>query len=160
RRAGVPGNRSQDEPSRHRLPRRSQRHREGAVCPEDGRPPVRRRHEPAEGRPRAASPRRRQRPPAGGPPPARRPSAPRGDGRRRPGWTQIPAGWLVDSSRPLTTAQVADARDAAAKAGLTIEVRRKGNPPTAVMAIATAAGALLALAILALTVGLIRGESA
>src|SRR5262249_43618551 len=82
------------------------------------------------------------------------------DALRRHGWTQIPAGWLVDSSRPLTTAQVADARDAAAKAGLTIEVRRKGNPPTAVMAIATAAGALLALAILALTVGLIRGESA
>src|SRR5262249_12216317 len=51
-------------------------------------------------------------------------------------------------------------RDAAAKAGLTIEVRRKKNPPTEVMAIATAAGALLALAILAMTVGLIRGESA
>jgi putative ABC transport system permease protein len=82
------------------------------------------------------------------------------DGLRRRGWTQIPAGWLVESSRPLTTAQVADARDAAAKAGLTVEVRRKSNPPTAVMAIATAAGGLLALAILALTVGLIRGESA
>jgi putative ABC transport system permease protein len=82
------------------------------------------------------------------------------DGLRRHGWTQIPAGWLVESSRPLTSVQVADARDVAAKAGLTIEVRRKGNPPTAVMAIATAAGALLALAILALTVGLIRGESA
>src|SRR5262249_49571334 len=51
-------------------------------------------------------------------------------------------------------------RDAAAKAGLTIEARRKKTPPTEVMAIATAAGALLALAILAMTVGLIRGESA
>src|SRR5262249_17549916 len=51
-------------------------------------------------------------------------------------------------------------RDAAAKAGLTIEARRKKTPPTEVMAIATAAGALLALAILAMTTGLIRGESA
>ena len=82
------------------------------------------------------------------------------DGLRRHGWTQIPAGWLVQSSRPLTSDQIADARDAAAEAGLTIETRRESNPPTEVMAIATAAGALLALAILAMTVGLIRGESA
>src|SRR5262249_57142573 len=76
------------------------------------------------------------------------------------GWKQIPAGWLVESRRPLTSGQIADARDAAARAGLTIEVRRKKHPPTEVMAIATAAGALLALAGLAMTVGLIRGESA
>jgi putative ABC transport system permease protein len=82
------------------------------------------------------------------------------NGLRRHGWKQIPAGWLVASSGPLTSGQIADARDAAAKAGLTIEVRRKKNPPTEVMAIATGAGALLALAILAMTVGLIRGESA
>jgi putative ABC transport system permease protein len=82
------------------------------------------------------------------------------NGLRRHGWKQIPAGWLVESSRPLTSGQIADARNAAAKAGLTIETRRKNNPPTEVMAIATAAGALLALAILAMTVGLIRGESA
>jgi putative ABC transport system permease protein len=82
------------------------------------------------------------------------------NGLRRHGWTQIPAGWLVQSSRPLTSDQIAAARDAAAEAGLTIETQRKSNPPTEVMAIATAAGALLALAILAMTVGLIRGESA
>jgi putative ABC transport system permease protein len=82
------------------------------------------------------------------------------NGLRRHGWKQIPGGWLVQSSRPLTSAQIADARDAAAEAGLTIESRRTSNPPTEVMAIATAAGALLALAILAMTVGLIRGESA
>jgi putative ABC transport system permease protein len=81
------------------------------------------------------------------------------NGLRRHGWKQIPAGWLVESSRPLTSGQIADARDAAAKAGLTIEVRRTKHPPTEVMAIATAAGALLALAILAMTVGLIRSES-
>lgn len=81
-------------------------------------------------------------------------------GLRRHGWKQIPAGWLVESSRPLTTDQIADAREIAAASGLTMEVRRRSHPPTEVMAIATAAGAILALAILALTVGLIRGESA
>jgi putative ABC transport system permease protein len=80
-------------------------------------------------------------------------------GLRRHGWKQIPAGWLVESRRPLTNDQIADARALAADAGLTIEVRRESTPPTKVMAIATAAGGLLALAILALTVGLIRGES-
>jgi putative ABC transport system permease protein len=81
-------------------------------------------------------------------------------GLRRHGWTQIPAGWLLESSRTLTSGQIADARDAAAKAGFTIEVRRKKHTPTKVMAIATAAGGILALAILAMTVGLIRGEGA
>jgi putative ABC transport system permease protein len=81
------------------------------------------------------------------------------NGLRRHGWTQVPGGWLVQSSRPLTSDQIADARAAAAEAGLKTEVRRKKNPPTELMAIATAAGALLALAILAMTVGLIRGES-
>jgi putative ABC transport system permease protein len=82
------------------------------------------------------------------------------NGLRRLGWEQVPGGWLVQSSRSLSSDQIADARDAAADSGLTIEVRRKENPPTEIMAIATAAGALLALAVLAMTVGLIRGESA
>ena len=82
------------------------------------------------------------------------------NGLRRHGWKQIPAGWLVQSSQPLTSDQIAAARDAAAEGGLTIETQRKSNPPTEVMSIATAAGGLLALAILAMTVGLIRGESA
>ena len=82
------------------------------------------------------------------------------NGLRRNGWKQIPAGWLVQSSQPLTSDQIAAARNAAAEGGLTIETQRKSNPPTEVMSIATAAGGLLALAILAMTVGLIRGESA
>ncbi len=82
------------------------------------------------------------------------------NGLRRHGWNQIPAGWLVESSRPLTSEQIADARNVAANAGLTVEVRH-GKPSFAkTMAIATGAGALLALAILAMTVGLIRSESA
>jgi len=82
------------------------------------------------------------------------------NGLRRHGWNQIPAGWLVDSSRPLTSDQIADARTVAADAGLTVQARH-GKPSFAkTMAIATGAGALLALAILAMTVGLIRSESA
>jgi putative ABC transport system permease protein len=81
------------------------------------------------------------------------------DGLRRRGWRQTPSGWLVESSRPLTSEQIAEARDFAAEAGLTIETRRESSSLTPI-AIATAAGALLALAILAMTVGLIRSESA
>jgi putative ABC transport system permease protein len=81
------------------------------------------------------------------------------NGLRRLGWRQIPAGWLVESSQRLTADQVASARDIAAKSGLRIEVG--GGPSFArVKSIATLAGAILALAILAMTVGLIRSESA
>ena len=81
------------------------------------------------------------------------------DGLRRRGWKQTPSGWLVEADRPLTSEQVADAREFAADAGLTIETRRESSSTTPI-AIATAAGALLALAILAMTVGLIRSETA
>jgi len=81
-------------------------------------------------------------------------------GVRRHAWKQIPAGWLVESSRALTQEQIADARDTAAEAGLTIEVQGEGRSLATAKHIATAAGAVLALAILALTVGLIRSESA
>ncbi len=81
-------------------------------------------------------------------------------GLRRHGWKQIPGGWLVESSRPLTSNQIADARALASDVGLTIEVRREKTSFARTVAIATAAGALLALGILAMTVGLIRGESA
>jgi putative ABC transport system permease protein len=80
-------------------------------------------------------------------------------GVRRRGWGEIPAGWLVESNRELTSDQIADARDVSADAGLTIEVRDEGDSLASVMAVATTAGAILALAILALTVGLIRSES-
>ena len=82
------------------------------------------------------------------------------DGLRRRGWRQIPSGWLVESSRPLTSEQIADARELAANAGLTLETQRESTSHAELSAIATAAGALLALAILAMTVGLIRSETA
>jgi putative ABC transport system permease protein len=82
------------------------------------------------------------------------------NGLRRHGWKQTPAGWLVESSRPLTSDQIAAARELAAAAGLAIETKRESSSLATPIAIATAAGALLALAILAMTVGLIRSESA
>ena len=82
------------------------------------------------------------------------------NGLRRHGWKQIPGGWLVESSRPLTGEQIADARDVAANGGLTIETRRGEKSFSKLKGIVTAAGALLALAVLAMTVGLIRSESA
>jgi len=82
------------------------------------------------------------------------------DGLRRYAWSQIPSGWLVESSRPLTGEQIVDARAAAAAGGLTIEAQRETPSFTTPIAIASAAGAFLALAILAMTVGLIRSESA
>ncbi len=78
--------------------------------------------------------------------------------RRR--WTQIPSGWLVQSGKPLTAAQLAVARDVAAKAGLIIEARNNQASLATISAVATAAGALLALGVLAMTVGLIRTEAA
>jgi putative ABC transport system permease protein len=60
----------------------------------------------------------------------------------------------------LTDEQIAEARALAADAGLAIEVRREATSRATAMAAATVAGALLALGILALTVGLIRSESA
>ena len=76
------------------------------------------------------------------------------------GWAQISAGWLIESKRPLSSDQITNARKRAADAGLSIEVKQENNAPTRAMAITTAAGALLALGILAMAVGLIRSESA
>jgi putative ABC transport system permease protein len=82
------------------------------------------------------------------------------NGIRRHGWKQVPAGWLVESKRVLTRDQITAARKLAAEAGLELETKRERTSLATPMAIATAAGALLALAILAMTVGLIRSESA
>jgi putative ABC transport system permease protein len=75
------------------------------------------------------------------------------------GWKPISSGWLIETRRPLTSAQLAAARSLAAQAGLTIETRRKNNSLAGVIGGAIAAGTLLALAILAMTTGLIRSES-
>jgi putative ABC transport system permease protein len=43
------------------------------------------------------------------------------------GLTAQPVGWLMQTSHPLTTAQVTDARNRAAAAGITIETRTAGD---------------------------------
>jgi putative ABC transport system permease protein len=81
-------------------------------------------------------------------------------GLHRRHWTQIQSGWLVQSGKPLTAAQLAAARDVAAQAGLIIEARTSQASLATISAAATAAGALLALGVLAMTVALIRTEAA
>ena len=69
-------------------------------------------------------------------------------------------GWLIESAKPLTDPQLAAARRIAVGAGLTIESRDGQQGIQTARASATAAGLLLALAVLAMTVGLIRSEAA
>jgi putative ABC transport system permease protein len=68
-------------------------------------------------------------------------------------------GWFIETAAPLTPTQIADARKAADDAGLTIETRDEQEGLSSVRTAATVAGMALALAILAMTVGLIRGEA-
>ena len=82
-----------------------------------------------------------------------------GNGLRRHGWQPRPAGWLVEARAPLTGAQAARARQVAADAGMTVEARDHQTQLTAIRSGATAVGFLLAMGILAMTVGLIRGEA-
>ena len=82
------------------------------------------------------------------------------DGLHRRDWTQVQSGWLIQSGKPLTAAQLAAARDVAARAGLIIEARNSQASLATISAAATAAGALLALGVLAMTVALLRTEAA
>ena len=80
---------------------------------------------------------------------------------RRHGWGEARSGWLIESKRPLTTEQIAAARSAAA-VGRADD--RDPFEPGRARDLADhrddLVGALLALAIIAMTIGLIRGESA
>lgn len=79
---------------------------------------------------------------------------------RRHNWEPVRVGWLVEAPQPLTGKQLTAARELALDAGLVIEDRNMRGGLLALRAIATGAGAVLALAILAMTVGLIRAEAA
>ncbi len=81
------------------------------------------------------------------------------EGLRRGGWSPARAGWLVETAKPLTGVQLAAARAMAADAGLTIEARNDQDDLATTRSGATAGGMLLALCILAMTVGLIRSEA-
>jgi putative ABC transport system permease protein len=83
------------------------------------------------------------------------------DGLHDHGWQAVSSGrWLVQSTSPLTPAQLSSARRAAAAAGLDIESRDNQEGLAKLRLGATAIGVLLALSVLAMTVGLIRSESA
>jgi putative ABC transport system permease protein len=76
------------------------------------------------------------------------------------GLQALPAAWLIQARQPLTAAQIASARTAAAAAGLYIETRTAPKSLAPLRNWSTAAGILLALGVLGMTVGLIRSESA
>ena len=78
----------------------------------------------------------------------------------RLGLTPTTSGWLVETAKPLSAAQLTGARASAAAAGMNIET--KSSIPTSATIIdwATLVGILLALGILAMTIGLIRSETA
>jgi putative ABC transport system permease protein len=82
------------------------------------------------------------------------------DALRRLGWQQGRVGWFVEALRPITSDQLVQARHAAADAGLNIEARQDQKGLATLQNGATAAGMLLALGVLAMTVGLIRTEVA
>ena len=70
------------------------------------------------------------------------------------------AGWLVQSPKPLTAVQISATRSAVAGAGGTLETKSGELGLSQIASGATAAGILIALGVLAMSVGLIRSESA
>jgi putative ABC transport system permease protein len=76
------------------------------------------------------------------------------------GLQPIPAAWLIQTRGPLTSAQIQTAQKAAAGAGLYVETRTVQASLTPLRDWSTAAGILLALGVLGMTVGLIRSEAA
>ncbi|SCG39568.1 FtsX-like permease family protein [Micromonospora inositola] len=74
--------------------------------------------------------------------------------------TPIPAGWLVRAPRPLTQAQIDRAQRTALAAGLSVETRPTGADLARLADNVTGTGIAVALGVLAMTVGLIRSETA
>ena len=73
--------------------------------------------------------------------------------------TVVPVGWLVQASSALTPAQVNAARQTALGIGTTIETKSGQLSLNEISNGATIGGLLLSLGVLAMTVGLIRGET-
>ncbi len=69
-------------------------------------------------------------------------------------------GWLIQTPSPPTAEQITNARLAAAAAGLTIETKNSIPSVGVIIDWATVFGIVLALGILAMTLGLIRSETA
>jgi putative ABC transport system permease protein len=69
-------------------------------------------------------------------------------------------GWLIQSPNPPTAAQITSARVAAAAKGMNVETKSSIPSSSEIINWATVFGIVLALGILAMTVGLIRSETA
>jgi len=76
------------------------------------------------------------------------------------GLTTEPVGWLIQTPQPLTAAQIDTTRRQAAVAGVSIETRPTQSSLSRLRSYATAVGVLVALGVLAMTIGLIRSETA
>jgi putative ABC transport system permease protein len=70
------------------------------------------------------------------------------------------SGWLIQAPQGLTAAQISNAQQQAAAAGMSIETRSSAPTGAEILSAATVFGVLLALVILAMTLGLIRSETA
>jgi putative ABC transport system permease protein len=69
-------------------------------------------------------------------------------------------GWLIQAPHPPTAAQITDARRTAAAAGMTIETKSSTPSSAEILDWATVFGIAIALGILAMSLGLIRSETA
>jgi putative ABC transport system permease protein len=74
--------------------------------------------------------------------------------------TTTTVGWLIQTPDSLTAGQISAAQHAAAAAGLTVESRNSIPTSATIINAATVFGLLLALGILAMSVGLLRSETA
>jgi putative ABC transport system permease protein len=74
--------------------------------------------------------------------------------------TMLLSGWLLQTPEPLTAVQISSARSAVAAAGGTLETKSGELGFSQITSGATAAGMLIALGVLAMSVGLVRSESA
>jgi putative ABC transport system permease protein len=79
---------------------------------------------------------------------------------QRLGLAVVPSAWLIQADGPLTGQQLQTARAAAAGIGLYVEATTKQGSLAPLRNWSTAVGILLALGVLAMTVGLIRSETA
>jgi putative ABC transport system permease protein len=79
---------------------------------------------------------------------------------RRLGLSPVVSGWLIQTPHPLTAAQIKSTQLAAAGASMTVETRSSVPSLNEIIDWATVFGVLLALGVLALSVGLIRSETA
>jgi len=71
-----------------------------------------------------------------------------------------PSGWLIQTAQPLTATQINGAEQTAAAAGMSVESKNDQPSSAEIIDWATVFGFFLALGILAMSVGLIRSETA